>query len=98
MREAIVSDRRLTGVSPFAGKNLEDVIARNRSGEVFFSKELWKALSPDAIDLVVRMTDRDQYRRPTAKECLEHRWFTSKTLGNTPLSHVMGSLQNIGTE
>ena len=32
-------------------------------------------MSSEALDLVVKMTDSDQYKRPLAAECLKHPWF-----------------------
>lgn len=54
-------------------------------------------MSPDAIDLVVKMTERDQYKRLTAKECLEHSWFEFGGSGNL-LKVAITNLQNFGAE
>jgi serine/threonine protein kinase len=50
-----------------------------------FPEDLWKNVCPEAKDLVIRMTVRDQYKRISAKDCLEHKWFQNgSTSGNTP--------------
>ncbi len=89
---------RLTGMSPFAGKTIEEVIERNKACDIAFGKEMWKSASPEAIDLVVRMVDKDQYKRPSVKECMEHPWFSSKGLGSIALNHVTANLKNFSTE
>jgi len=43
------------------------------------------------------MTERDQYKRPTAKECLEHSWFMVKH-SKKPLKRVLNNLKVFGTD
>jgi len=47
----------LAGVAPFPGKTEDDVLHRNIKGEIFFPEKYWKSISPEAIDLVLKMTD-----------------------------------------
>ena len=89
---------RLTGVSPFAAKDVEEIIEKNRICEISYPKELWKDVSPKALDLVIKMTEQDQYKRITAKECLQHAWFTTKLGKPQILNHVLENLNKCGTE
>ncbi len=75
-RRRAYRERRLTGISPFAAQTVEAMIEKNKACEIAYPIELWKPVSAEALDLVMLMTERDQYNRPTAKQCLEHRWFS----------------------
>ncbi len=74
----IPEKNRLTGVTPFMGDSTEEVIEKNKQSDIEFPEDLWKQVSPEAKDLVVRMTESDQYERISARECLAHEWFASK--------------------
>lgn len=66
----------MTGDFPFAGSTIQEVMEKNKKGEVGINEEKWKGVSVEAKDLVMRMTMRDQYMRFSAKACLEHPWLT----------------------
>lgn len=51
-------------------------------------------MTPEALDLVVRMTARDQYKRPSAKQCLEHSWFSVKLRNAPVLTAVVENLHH----
>jgi len=75
----------LTGILPFYAKAKEEIIAKNKKGDLLFPEEIWKTVTPDAKDLVMRMTSRDQYKRISAKECLEHKWLQAGVTNMNPL-------------
>ena len=66
---------RLTGVSPFITGDIERTIKRNMQGELEYPKDLWENISKEGLDLTIKMTERDQYKRPSARDCLSHPWF-----------------------
>jgi len=68
----------LTGEAMFKGKTVEDIIHKNL--EVNFSKVSlkWNSLSKNARDLIVKMTNKNPFQRPTISECLSHAFFCSK--------------------
>lgn len=76
---------RLTGVSPFNSKTKEEIIAKNKKGIIPFPEDIWKNVSSEAKDFVMRLTVRDQYKRLSAKECLEHKWLESGISNSSPL-------------
>lgn len=41
---------------------------------MYYEVDFWKQFSPEAHDLVIRMTNKDQYQRISASECLQHKW------------------------
>ena len=56
-----------------------------------FSSSPWGdgTLSPEAVDLVTRLLDRDENRRPCAEEALQHPWF-AKTAGADKTIRALG--------
>ena len=70
---------RLTGVSPFAASNIDDIIRNNEKCEIEFPTELWGDLSEEAEDLVNLMTQPDPDKRATLDACLKHSWLTKNS-------------------
>lgn len=83
---------RLTGISPFGVGNTQEVYQKNKNCEIDFPKKLWENVSSEALDLVIAMTNKDQYKRLNAKECLEHKWFSSKFSDNNFLDDAFTNL------
>eukprot|EP00826_Nyctotherus_ovalis_P059914 TRINITY_DN8373_c0_g1_i8.p1 TRINITY_DN8373_c0_g1~~TRINITY_DN8373_c0_g1_i8.p1 ORF type:complete len:202 (+),score=59.77 TRINITY_DN8373_c0_g1_i8:76-681(+) len=69
----------LTGISPFTAPQVEQIIEKNRVGEVEYLDDIWKNISSEALDLVENMLKLDQYTRPTATQCLKHPWFRKES-------------------
>jgi len=87
----------LTGIQPFAAPSVDAVIERNKQCDIDFPMDIWKLSSPEGLDLVVRMTSRDQYQRLSAKECLEHTWFTlDQKLCLINLKNSLENMQKFG--
>lgn len=80
---------RLTGVSPFGEGDIQEILERNKICEIDFPKSLWGNISQEALDLVISMTNKDQYQRRTAREYLEHKWFSLKFRDNEPLNSAL---------
>ena len=87
----------LTGLSPFAASAVESVIESNKHCDINYPMDIWKLASKEALDLVVKMTYRDQYQRLSAKECLEHAWFGLEAqVGNNNLKTALANMQKYG--
>merc|ERR1711972_125865 len=68
----------LTGWHPFCapGDQEEDVKRKITTKEpVVFPKEMWRQVSPDAVDLCRRLLERSGKARLGASQALNHRWF-----------------------
>jgi len=67
----------LAGTLPFAGKSIPDLRSRIQQGMV-----PWDYLAPnsaEAKDLLQRMLQVDDAKRPSASRCLGHAWFQDQT-------------------
>ncbi|XP_046993970.1 serine/threonine-protein kinase WNK4-like [Schistocerca americana] len=66
----------LTGFSPFGGETDQETFCNISGAQLDFPEELFEDVSEAAQDFIRRLLVRDPRARPTAKECLRHRWFT----------------------
>lgn len=73
---------RLSGRSPFASEDINEILIRNRTCRIYFQQKYWEGISQEGVSLVIALTEKIPLRRPTAVEALTHAWFS---LG---LSHV----------
>ena len=65
----------MTGVLPFNCWNLKATMEKNKNCDVKFTKKMKKSLSPQAIDFVSYLLEKDPAIRPTAQAALGHPWF-----------------------
>lgn len=66
----------LCGYEPFYGENEQELIETNKRGEIDFNEKDWKNISPEARDLVLKLTAVNPGHRISAKEALQHPWIT----------------------
>ena len=66
----------LCGYPPFNGENNEEIIENVQKGEFDFPDEEWSEISDAAKDLIKNMLTYDFKKRPSAKEILQHSWFS----------------------
>lgn len=72
----------LTKKIPFNGKNDRGIIKNIRNGKNIFQRPEFTNLSADAQDLLKEMLNRSPYRRISAGQALEHKWF-DKAISDT---------------
>ena len=79
IRCGVVAYQLLTGRLPFVDR----VNARPNAKEVFrailhdpidLQSEPWPSLSPECVDLVSKLLERDPIRRISAQDALDHPW------------------------
>ncbi|CAG9329411.1 unnamed protein product [Blepharisma stoltei] len=76
----------LSGKMPFNGKNINDVLIKNREGKISFQHPAWKNVSKYASTLVLRLTEPLPSIRPTAREALQDSWLHQEL--NTTLPNI----------
>ena len=73
----IVLNMMLSGVIPFQSDDISKLVHEILNVHPKFS-ELLHDCSMEALDLVTRMLDKNPKNRPSAQQCLEHPWLSSK--------------------
>jgi calcium-dependent protein kinase len=60
---------------PFSGEDRNETAYKILTNELSFSRSVWRTVSEDCKDLLRSMLNKDQSRRPSIKEVMQHRWF-----------------------
>ena len=66
---------RLSGVSPFHGRNYQEVLSKNKACNISFADYYWSNVSANGKDLVTQMLQKDPALRHSAESALKHHWF-----------------------
>lgn len=66
----------LSGQLPFWAPNIQQVLHKITSGVYSLTAEVWRNVSPQALDLLRKLLVVDPKKRPSADEALTHPWFT----------------------
>lgn len=75
----------LCGYPPFFGENKNEIKKMVLEGNLEFEDEGWKEISNDVKDLISKMLSKED-SRPSAVECLEHKWFSNATMSTVEIS------------
>ena len=89
---------RLTGTSPFQGKSLHEVIAKNRECNIVFAESQWENVSPEGRDLAKQMLAKNPEDRISAKSALNHPWFTLENISASFLSSAQENMKKYNDE
>jgi calcium-dependent protein kinase len=86
----------LSGQLPFEGDTLHEIFESIAVGTYSLTGEVWRNISPHAIDLLSKLLVLDPEQRLTAEQALSHVWFTH-SFANVTLTitrEVMDSFKN----
>ena len=65
----------LCGYPPFNGNTNNDIYNAIKNNLPYFHGEDWKEITPEAIDLLQNMLNKNPSKRYSAEKCLNHQWF-----------------------
>ena len=65
----------LCGYPPFNGNTNNDIYNAIKNNLPYFHGEDWKEITPEAIDLLQNMLNKNANKRYSAEKCLNHQWF-----------------------
>ena len=65
----------LCGYPPFNGNTNNDIYNAIKNNLPYFHGEDWKDITPEAIDLLQNMLNKNPSKRFSAEKCLNHQWF-----------------------
>ncbi|XP_072945668.1 uncharacterized protein [Epargyreus clarus] len=69
----------LSGLSPFMGETDIETMANVTVAKYDFDDEAFNEISEDAKDFIQKLLVKDKESRPSATECLRHRWLLKRT-------------------
>ncbi|CAK71442.1 unnamed protein product (macronuclear) [Paramecium tetraurelia] len=69
----------LIGKAPFRGKNQLETLQLAQKAHLSFSGQRWNNISPEAIDLVKHMIQKDPQKRISMKDALNHKWIQNQS-------------------
>lgn len=67
----------LCGKPPFNGASDNEIYSRVSEGEYYMDEEVWKNISYEAKDLMSKLLEKDIKKRLSAKDALQHEWFSN---------------------
>jgi serine/threonine protein kinase len=68
---------RLTGCSTFSGQNYNEVVSKNKHCKINWNFEKINIiLSPEGLDLLKKMLEKDPNKRITIEQTFKHPWTT----------------------
>lgn len=88
----------LSGIPPFNGASDQEIMKKVKLGKFSFQDAVWGNVSDDAKDFISQLLTKDQDKRPSAEQALQHPWIVKvNELMKTNLSTdvAMGALKNL---
>jgi len=88
----------LSGIPPFNGSSDQEIMKKVKAGKFSFSDPVWNSMSDMAKDFITQLLIKDQNKRPTANEALQHPWIQqANQLTKTSVSSdvAMSALTNL---
>jgi len=68
----------LTGIAPFYGISLKEIMEKNIKCILLFNEHQWNSVSKEGKELCILMTKINPNQRITAKMALDHPWFANE--------------------
>ena len=65
----------LCGYPPFNGNSNEEIYNSIKNSQPYFHGEDWRDITPEAIDLLQNMLNKNSNKRFSAEKCINHKWF-----------------------
>jgi len=85
-------------MSPFAGKNVQEVMENNKKCIVEIPPESCTEISEQAKDVIRLMTLQNPKERPQSYEILKHPWFTTGLNNTSTLVNAIENMKRYRTE
>jgi len=84
----------LSGSPPFDGENDKEIIKQVKKGKFDFPKDEWILISSEAKDLIKLMLTYNPKERPSAQQCLNHKFF-KRYENNKTIAPIIDPSSNI---
>ena len=90
----VIAYSALAGCLPFQGADDKETLelVMNSKDDVakkeLFKEPVWEGVSPEAIDFIANMLSYQQWKRPSAKQALEHPWIQRVAKSQAEVIHI----------
>lgn len=85
----------LSGRPPFGGKQDREILEKVQKGVYSMADPVWEKRSPDAINLVKALMEKDPEKRLSAAEALEHPWLVRKVADKFDVNLALDAVTNL---
>ena len=88
----------LSGIPPFNGASDQEIMKKVKLGKFSFQDAVWGNVSDEAKDFITALLTKDQDKRPSAEEALQHPWILKVNelqKSNLNADVAMGALKNL---
>lgn len=86
------------GYPPFNGDNDDEILQAVCEDDQEFHPDEWSLISPEAINLIKNLLNRDPTKRISIKEAFNHNWFKLSHLENPLNIKIMQNLANFSSK
>jgi len=84
----------LSGKTPFAGKDDEEVLSKISKGSYAMMPRDWRKISPQAKSLVKALLQSDPRKRLSAAGALQHQWIYADDVTDEPIENDLSALHS----
>ena len=88
----------LSGIPPFNGASDQEIMKKVKVGKFSFSDPIWASISDTGKDFIAKLLTKDQDKRPSAEEALQHPWIiqaNEQSKESVTSDMAMGALTNL---
>ncbi|OMJ66784.1 hypothetical protein SteCoe_36256 [Stentor coeruleus] len=78
----------LSGLTPFEERKEDEIVVEVATQEVSFESKIWKKTSPEAVDLIKKMLEKNHENRISAKKIKDHPWIIKYTSSDTQYKRI----------
>jgi len=69
----------LSGIPPFNGASDQEIMKKVKSAKVSFADPVWAQVSDQGKDFITQLLTKEQDKRPSAEQALQHPWIKNAT-------------------
>jgi len=94
----VITFIELSGIPPFNGASDQEIMKKVKLGKFSFADPIWNNISDQAKDFITQLLIKDQQKRPSANEALQHPWIAQAnqlTKENVSSDVAMSALTNL---
>lgn len=85
----------LSGRPPFSGNNDHEILRKVAQANYSLNDTVWQKRSPDVLDLIKKLMEKNPEKRLSAQEALQHEWIQRKVHNEFDVDAGMEALEEL---